>query len=61
MTSREIEAAAIAMQQFDAALASDERPWSELDRADQAYWCQRAKVGLEAAELAGRNDACSDV
>jgi hypothetical protein len=49
-----IEACARAMQKFDAELASDQRPWSELDRRDQTYWRQRAKVGLVAAEQAGR-------
>jgi hypothetical protein len=50
-----IEACARAMQSFDAELASDQTPWSELDRRDQVYWRQRAKVGLVAAEQAGRN------
>jgi hypothetical protein len=49
-----IEACARAMQKFDADLASAQTPWDELDPRDQAYWRQHAKVGLVAAEQAGR-------
>jgi hypothetical protein len=49
-----IEACARAMQQFDAELASDQTPWDGLDPRDKTYWRQRAKVGLVAAEQAGR-------
>lgn len=53
-TEAQVEAAARAMQRFDAELASDQTPWLELDPRDRIYWRKRAKAGLAAAEKAGK-------
>jgi hypothetical protein len=53
-TEAQVEAAAKAMQRFDAELASNECPWAELDPRDQVYWRKRARAALAAAEKAGR-------